>query len=235
MVQIQRDKSVVIEQQKAPLPRLAISLFFVIMLGKFRMEDLALDEEKRNRRQQAEDTKRHIFNVALKMLDERGFEAIKVRDIAEAAGVSVGTFYNYYTTKLNVFYETYRLSDEYFQTVVAPRLTQPTARERILSFFDEYARYSSEITDLSLTKVLYNADNHCFDRDDPNAMRHLLEAQVQLGLDNGELHTQLSADEVSHFLMIAARGLVYNWCTHDGSFPLRPAMEGYITQLLRGF
>lgn len=193
-----------------------------------------MDGEKTSRQKQAEETKRHIFQVALKMLDERGYEAIKVRDIVEAAQVSVGTFYNYYTTKLDVFYETYRLADEYFEQTVAPTLTQATARERILRFFDEYARYSSEVTDMRLTKLLYNSDNHWFCRESETGMVPLLREQVRFGLDRGELSGR-DANEITQFLMIAARGLVYNWCTRNGEYPLRPAMKAFVERLLRAF
>lgn len=190
---------------------------------------------KKSRRQQAEETKRHIFDVALKLLDEREFEDIKVRDIVKAANVSVGTFYNYYNTKLDVFYETYQLADEYFAKTVAPALIQTTARERILYFFDEYAKYSSEITDLSLTKVLYHSDNQCFDRVTSEGMRQVLEDQVRFGIERGELPAMLAPDEIADFLMIAARGLVYNWCTKNGGYPLRPAMARYMARLLQAF
>lgn len=193
-----------------------------------------MEGEKTSRQKQAEETKRHIFNVALKMLDEQGYEAIKVRDIAEAAGVSVGTFYNYYETKLDVFYETYILADEYFARTVASSLTQPTARERILRLFDEYARYSSEITDMSLTKLLYNSDNRWFNRESDEGIVPLLRQQVQFGLDRGEL-TGGSATDIAQFLMVATRGLVYNWCTRNGEYPLRPAMERFVIRLLAAF
>ena len=159
-----------------------------------------LEEHKKTRRQQAEETKRHIFEVALALLDRRAFEQIKVRDIVEAAQVSVGTFYNYYATKLDVYYETYQLADEYFEDVVAPALIQPTARERILYFFDEYARYSSEITDISLTKLLYNSNNKCFDRPSEQGIRRVLGEQVQQGLHVRHLDgMQLPAEQEQVF------------------------------------
>lgn len=184
------------------------------------------------RRQQAEETKRHIFHTALRLLDERGFEAIKVRDIVEAANVSVGTFYHYYTTKLDVFYETYQIADEYFDQQVRPILTQAAARERLRVFFDEYAKYSSEITGLSLTKVLYNSNNHCFNRSADRGMLQVLLEQVRLGVDEGAFSAGESPEDIAQFMIVAARGLVYHWCTRDGDYPLRPAMARYVSRLL---
>lgn len=187
------------------------------------------------RRQQAEETKRHIFRTALRLLEERGFEAIKVRDIVKAAEVSIGTFYHYYNTKLDVFYETYQISDEYFDQQVRPALTQATARERLLCFFDEYAKYSSEVTSLSLTKVLYNSNNHCFNRPADRGMLQVLLEQVRLGVDEGEFPGAESPEDIAQFLMVAVRGLVYHWCTRDGDYPLRPAMAQYVSRLLDAY
>lgn len=194
-----------------------------------------MEEAKRTRCQQADDTKRHLFEVAFDLLQRKGYEDIKVRDIVEEAQVSIGTFYNYYTTKLDVFYETYQLADDYFEEVVAPMLTQPTARERVVAFFNEYARYSSEITDLSLTKVLYNSGNKCFRRQSPQGIHRVLKSQVQWGLDLGEFHCPGGVDELENFLFVAARGLVYDWCTQDGSFSLCEAMIPYVERLLIPF
>lgn len=194
-----------------------------------------MTDRQNTRSQKAEETKRHIFHVALQMLDERNFDDIKVRDIVKAAQVSIGTFYNYYNTKLDVFYETYQLADEYFVQTVAPKLTHPSVRDRLLLFFDEYAKYSSEITDISLTKVLYNSNNTCFDRSKEYGIRQVLREQIQWGLDKGDLRTVDSADEIANFLLVASRGLVYNWCTHDGEYALRPAMARFVSRLLNAF
>lgn len=190
-------------------------------------------EKRLTRKEQAEQTKRHIFESALKLLEHREFEDIKVRDIVKAAGVSIGSFYNYYKSKLDVYYETYQLADEYFDEVVAPLLNQGTVRERILCFFDFYARYSSEITSLALTKILYNSNNKWFERESEIGMRPILTKLLQEGLEEEEFRCSSTADEIANFLLIAVRGLVYNWCTLDGGYDLREAVRRYVTTLLR--
>lgn len=44
-----------------------------------------------SRREQAAATRRHVLTVAAQMFEERGFDLTTVRDIAQSAGVSVGT------------------------------------------------------------------------------------------------------------------------------------------------
>jgi len=190
-------------------------------------------EEKKTRAQQAEETKRHIFNVALNLLDECDFEKIKIRDIVNAADVSIGTFYHYYKSKLEVYYETYQLADEYFEETVTQALTQPSAKERIFCFFDYYARYSSEITSLKLTKLLYNSSNKSFDRQVPKGMKPLLKELLTQAIESGELYSDDSVDEMVEFLIIAVRGQVYHWCTNDGAYDLRQTLKRFVERLLK--
>lgn len=195
-----------------------------------------MQRENLTRKEQAEKTKKALFESALMLLEQQDYETIKVRDIVRAANVSIGSFYNYYTTKLDVYYETYVLADRFFEETVAPLLTQPTLRERLLFFFDYYARYSSEITSIKLTKLLYNSENKCFNRRSEIGMRPVLIRTLQWGIEQGALRQGSdTAEEIASFLMNAVHGLVYGWCIEDGAFDLRQAMAHYVDTLLRCF
>ena len=74
------------------------------------MEDIP-SQVKTRRQLQAEQTKDKLFEAAVSLLAEKDFEQITIRDIVAKAHVSIGTFYNYYSTKMEVFYETYRVAD----------------------------------------------------------------------------------------------------------------------------
>lgn len=192
-----------------------------------------MEETKLTRKEQAAETKQLLFHTALKLLDEKEFDKITIRDIVAAAGVSIGTFYNYYNTKLDVYYETYIIADEYFETVVKKDLAgcqEPV--EKLLYFFDAYARYSSEVTSLKLTRILYNSANKCFDRSSDTGMFPLLASILEEGMGRGIFRTQKTAPELGQFLMISVRGQVYHWCTNDGSYNLRQAVEEHIRMLL---
>ena len=46
-----------------------------------------------------EERKTNIISAALKLFSERGFYITTIPDIAEKVGMSVGNFYNYFTSK----------------------------------------------------------------------------------------------------------------------------------------
>ena len=192
-----------------------------------------MDAENKSKRQlQAEQTKDNLFIAAVELLTEKDFDDITIRDIVARAQVSIGTFYNYYSTKMEVFYETYRIADHYFTETVAPLLSQGTVLERIMAFFDYYAHYSSDLTDMRMTKLLYNPDNTFFSRDPHQGMVGVLIGILQQGLEEGALAGGESADEIAEYLMIAIRGLVYNWCTCNGSYDLAAATQKFVHRLL---
>ena len=53
----------------------------------------------RTREDTKERTKRRILDVALAMFREKGFRETTMRDIADGAGIALGTTYNYFPTK----------------------------------------------------------------------------------------------------------------------------------------
>ncbi len=190
---------------------------------------------KTSRKQQADATKRRIFDCALKLLMERGYENITIRDIVTAASVSIGSFYHYYSSKLDVFLETYSIADNYFETVVASEIEEKSFDEKFSLYFRHYAMYSSSVTSIALTKLLYAADNKRFDRGSSAGMHRVLIELLEEGLRGGNIKSDATAEELSQFFLISVRGLVYNWCTADGSYDLVEATERYTAALKRGF
>ncbi|WP_050607810.1 TetR/AcrR family transcriptional regulator [Clostridium niameyense] len=51
-----------------------------------------------------------ISNAAMELFGEYGYESIDMRHIAQKTGVAVGTLYNYYTNKSELFLEVFRLN-----------------------------------------------------------------------------------------------------------------------------
>jgi AcrR family transcriptional regulator len=60
----------------------------------------------------AEDTRRRIYESALKLFREKGFEPTTMRDIAAKAGVALGAAYYYFSSKEAIVLEFYREMQE---------------------------------------------------------------------------------------------------------------------------
>lgn len=79
----------------------------------------------RGRTAQGEETRNHLYQVALALIAERGFEEATLREVAARAGVSVGLLYKYFSNKSAIVLALYEeLSLEYAQrtSLMAPGL-----------------------------------------------------------------------------------------------------------------
>ncbi len=62
-------------------------------------------QPKNKREKQRQERRQQILECSLDMIISRGFDAMKIRDIAGRLGISVGLFFNYFQSKEQVYEE----------------------------------------------------------------------------------------------------------------------------------
>ena len=86
----------------------------------------------------AEDTRRKIYEAAMEMFREKGFEETTMRDIAAKAGVALGGAYYYYSSKDAIVLAFYREMHETSMSMVGGALTdKKKLKERIRAVLDQ--------------------------------------------------------------------------------------------------
>jgi AcrR family transcriptional regulator len=89
----------------------------------------------------AEDTRRKIYEAAMEMFREKGFEETTMRDIAAKAGVALGGAYYYYSSKDAIVLAFYREMQETSTPLVGGALTdKKKLKERIRAVLDQRLR-----------------------------------------------------------------------------------------------
>ena len=179
------------------------------------------------RQKQAILTKNKIFDVTISLISERGYENINIEDICKTAEVSVGTFYNYYNSKNEVFYEIYSRADHYFEETVKGRLKKGSTPEGIIEYFHYYALYCAK-TGVKIMTLMMNANNANFIKED-RYMQVLLTDILEKGLQEGTLKSNKTAADLCNYYFMIARGILFDWCLHDGAYDLCKKMEECIT------
>lgn len=185
-----------------------------------------------NRQLQAEETKRKIFAATMRLLQKQNADDIKVMDIVEEANVSVGSFYNYYSSKIEVFADSYKLEDSYFEEKVEPQLTQEDVRDRLRFFFDQYAYYNSVIANVGRLRYVLSYNNIYVERPYDKGTLGVLQHIIQWGVDTGQLRVDESTISMGHFMMVSARGLIDNWYTRREAFDLREEMRSFTDKFI---
>ncbi|HWZ76869.1 MAG TPA: TetR family transcriptional regulator [Candidatus Sulfotelmatobacter sp.] len=86
----------------------------------------------------AEDTRRKIYEAAMEMFREKGFEETTMRDIAAKAGVALGGAYYYFSSKDAIVLAFYREMQETSTPLVGGALTdKKKLKERIRTVLDQ--------------------------------------------------------------------------------------------------
>ena len=183
-----------------------------------------------NRKMQALTTKNKIYNIAVELLEKSGYENIKIEDICKKAKVSVGSFYNYFESKSDILNEIFKRADDYFEFDVIDNLRSTNHLDRIVEFFTYYANYN-EIVGIDAMKQLYKFNNKLFIAEG-RYMQNSLEDIISKGQSKGEISKNMTVDEISKYLFIAARGIAYDWCLHDGQYDIKEFMDNYFKQLV---
>lgn len=190
-----------------------------------------MEKRKLSKRQeQAVNTKNKIYKIAIMLMEKKGYKNITVEEISKAANVSVGAFYHYFKSKSDIFFEIYHQADDYFQSVVATGLEEKEVVDVVVDYFIYYARYN-QLVGIDTMKLLYNAENKWFIAKG-RCMQALLQDILEKGQKKNTIRQDITSEEITEYLFIAARGVVYDWCLHDGGYDLQAAMESYMVRLI---
>ncbi len=191
-------------------------------------------KEPTRRKEKAAANKQRIYEAALAVIGEKGFEQTTIHDITTRAGVAIGTFYHHFRSKDGILEENFRRADEAFAAFAQELAEAPgTAEERILRYLDRYALLIEE-TGFDLVSKIYTYKNKLFVRRG-RAMQEGLVKILRDAQEQGELKRDLSPEELCEYLFVAARGVVFHWCLIDGGADIRALMQRHFSLLLPAF
>ena len=179
---------------------------------------------------QAIKTKKKIYDISIKLIKKHGFENVTIEDISKKADVSVGAFYHYFTSKFDILNEIYSQGDEYFEKVVADNLKSGNSMTRIVNFFNYYSDFNIS-NGIDFLKQLYRSQNKLFIKKN-RTMQILLQDIIKEGQEKKEISAEKTASEITDFLFIIVRGVLFDWCLHDGDYDIKKSVSDYINQIL---
>ena len=105
-------------------------------------------KKKITRKEQALQTRRKLFNAGIRLLGAVDIDEVRINDICDEVGVSVGVFYHYFSSKEDLLMEAYHFFDEEVFQAETGKLFDSVAIE---SFSSSY---------YLATRVIYSAGCH---------------------------------------------------------------------------
>lgn len=91
------------------------------------------------------DKKQALFTAARKLFLEQGFKKTNIAAITKQANVAVGTFYKYYSSKEEIFYEVYQAENEAAKHKIVDQIDKSQSpKETIKQFITTIIQTSKE-------------------------------------------------------------------------------------------
>jgi len=182
----------------------------------------------RRARRRAEIRER-LFQAALRLFAERGYQETTVEDITEAADVGKGTFFNYFPTKEHVL-ATY--GEERVATIERALEEARNAKGRVLPVLNEMianlCRPSSQNPELARSIFAAHCSSAPVRRDLQKRLqraRRLIAEIFTLAQESGEIRRDLSAAELGRLTHIIFMGITLAWSLNPDSALQKTAAE----------
>ena len=173
------------------------------------------------------ETKKVIFEKAMVLMSEKGFQGTTVREICAQAKIPIGTFYNCYKSKVDILKVVYDEGDKFFETGAAV-MSGKDAVTQLHIFGQRYAQLNIN-TGIDVMRVLFYPSNEWFTQTRP--MQELLLSIIKKGQERGELRHDYDADHAVRYTFDILRGVCYNWCVYNGNFDISERIDEHITLL----
>lgn len=173
----------------------------------------------------AENTKQVIFESALSLFKEKGFEQVSVEQITKYAGTSKGSFYTYYATKSDIIVQEFWAIDAYYRSIEGIVLHEKTCSAMLLKFTALQLTYVRDVIGCEMLKVLYAnqvlQEGSAKVITDQNRFWHSFICTImEEGQNRGEFSKILKPKQQAILFNRAIRGLFLDWNISSADFDL---------------
>ncbi len=196
-----------------------------------------------NRKEKSKLTRQRIYETADAMLATRGYSEISVNDIIKEAGVSKGAFYFHFASKDELFtsliddyvkrldadYESYLDSfpndarAEYVLIELVGKIAE-TVTLRV-GYDNMLTLYKAQLTNDYDTSMVLSYNRRIYS---------MLSSVLARGMTRGEFRADIPPDILAKHMMVAFRGITYEWCARYPDFDYKAQALALFELLLKG-
>jgi AcrR family transcriptional regulator len=183
-------------------------------------------------------TKERIYRVALELFRQKGFDATTVEEIAVAAEVAKGTFFNYFPTKEAVLgylgeRQTLAVAGEIMATLTNANLTARQKLCRVLRRLAANVEADRDLMRMAVFEAMKVPDTLVSD-----PYRAVFKSAVTSVLEEGQSRAEVRPGLDAELVGSAIAGMyfqqVFEWCAAPEAFALGDRLDRMIDMLWDG-
>lgn len=184
-------------------------------------------------------TKRQLYQCAMKLFRERGFDRVSVDEIVREAGMAKGTFYIYFNTKSDIILEMLRQYDTYYDQIMAGLPDDLSIDQQMEEIVKGACRFTEEVIGLDLIRVLYvkqltEGQEHPGLLNEDRALFRILSELLTEGQCAGIYDPALDVPDTTRLILHGIRASFFEWCSSRGQFDLTQECLYFLHTFCRG-
>ena len=200
-------------------------------------------ENINKRKLKAAETKRKIYEAARQLALNHGIENVSVDSIVKAAGVSKGSFYVHFQSKdaltANFVNEYTANADLNYKSFLESLPENESVLDILILLAGKISDFIETNIGLENMRVLYKAHltktinttpAMSYNRD----LYKLFTEVLEKGLRQGELREDMPIDSLAKHLIMAIRGITFEWCIRYPDYDLKHQIKEHFKILLYG-
>ncbi len=187
------------------------------------------------RQQQKAHLEQQLYEVALQLFRDQGYEHTTVQQITDQVGVAKSTFFNHFPSKEHVVVLWYRrLTLDSLAKLEKQR--HASALEAITALTDALAVRAVAEPKLVAVKARIVAASDLLSGEEITLDSQLLafcREQIAKAMERGELTTDLDTEMLAALILTTITGTSHEWVISRHGFDLREALENRVAFLFR--
>jgi len=182
-----------------------------------------------------ERTRREIYEAAMALFARRGFAAVTIAEICEAADVGRGTFFLHFPSKAALLYEfNQRVAEEFRATLEEPRAP---ARDELRALVERMAielEAQAEIMTAMLAEFFASPETLAVAREHGSALLDLVTEIISRGQQRGELGRRVDARLGAASFFATAGAIISGHVFRNGEVPQKEILRQFLQLTLHG-
>lgn len=195
------------------------------------------------RKQQALETKSRVFDTAHRMFRDRGFYNVTVEEIAQEAGISVGTIYHLFKNKYDLLFAWHFKLDEKYKEYYEELKKDPKyqeagtlelLREWFLAVHEICADFGMEYISVIYAYMLSDKDFARTMTDRERTYFKIILELVEKGQSEGSITKRMAAEQIASDFTVLSRGLFSAWAINNSKLSMREFCKSPLDIFIRG-
>ncbi|MCD8084262.1 MAG: TetR/AcrR family transcriptional regulator [Clostridiales bacterium] len=196
---------------------------------------LSEEHHMTKRQLQAIETRNRIYNAAVEIINEKGFNNVSIEDITIRANVAKGSFYTHFDSKEALVFYTFQQSDIVYEKAyrqICGLRFLPMIRKFVRISYQEYEKRGKGIIRAIISNY-FSFPDYNFYNDDRSLLK-CLSSIIEKGKTDGDLAVEKPTRDYVNVILSTLIGVETLWCFDDQGRSLADLIEETIAIVANG-